>query len=354
MTGTLPDKSLHRAVLLSDGASRLVDPFELATWEELLELLDESGPDELLRQVRAAEAIDPEGRQWPRTNAATTPPPCTSPWMRQPTRIPEQAAWDGRRAALAGGSLVLRPRPGWRDLAGRCWHARPPAASTPPTNPAPEPTHGRRVLMHGRLRWLHRLPLVASRHATVSTVPRFQGQGRPPGQATGRGSTMTEASVSFAGDLTDDPSSGTPRAGSPGQRSGWRSSGRREQEPSFFTVLVWRDQAEHAGESLRRAAGSWSWADSSSGAGQRRMAAPAPPWRSWPRSWGRASGGRRRRRPGSRRAVAHSDSGGRSRHRPINRYCVGPPAPLEDGSFRTGSARRTSRLQGCEPLPAVL
>jgi hypothetical protein len=30
-------------------------------------LLEENGPDELLRQVRAAEAVDPEGRQWPRT-----------------------------------------------------------------------------------------------------------------------------------------------------------------------------------------------------------------------------------------------------------------------------------------------
>ena len=27
-------------------------------------------------------------------------------------------------------------------------------------------------------------------------------------------------------------------------------SGRRELEPSFFTVLVWRDQAQHAAESL--------------------------------------------------------------------------------------------------------
>jgi single-strand DNA-binding protein len=27
-------------------------------------------------------------------------------------------------------------------------------------------------------------------------------------------------------------------------------SDRREQEPSFFTVVVWRDQAEHAAESL--------------------------------------------------------------------------------------------------------
>jgi hypothetical protein len=67
VTGMVPGRSLRRAVLLSDGASRLVDPFGLATWEELVELLAESGPDELLRQVRAAEAVDPEGRQWPRT-----------------------------------------------------------------------------------------------------------------------------------------------------------------------------------------------------------------------------------------------------------------------------------------------
>src|SRR4029453_9240678 len=82
-----------------------------------------------------------------------------------------------RRAASSsrGGSLVLPPRPGWRDLAGRCWHTRPPAASTPPTNSAPEPaTAG--DFIHGRLRWLHRLPLAALRHAAVSTVPRFQGQ----------------------------------------------------------------------------------------------------------------------------------------------------------------------------------
>jgi hypothetical protein len=67
VTGTLSAKSLQRAVLLSDGASRLVDLFELATWEELLALLDANGPEELLRQVRAAEAVDPEDRQWPRT-----------------------------------------------------------------------------------------------------------------------------------------------------------------------------------------------------------------------------------------------------------------------------------------------
>jgi single-strand DNA-binding protein len=29
-------------------------------------------------------------------------------------------------------------------------------------------------------------------------------------------------------------------------------SGRREQEPSFFTVIVWRDQAEHVAQSLAK------------------------------------------------------------------------------------------------------
>jgi hypothetical protein len=45
-------------MLLSDGASRFEDLFELATWEELQALLGENNPDELLRQVRAAEAAD--------------------------------------------------------------------------------------------------------------------------------------------------------------------------------------------------------------------------------------------------------------------------------------------------------
>src|SRR5215216_1758749 len=51
-----------------------------------------------------------------------------------------RVAWDGPASGPRGGSLVLPPRPGWRDLAGRCWHARPPAASPPPTNPALEPS----------------------------------------------------------------------------------------------------------------------------------------------------------------------------------------------------------------------
>ena len=49
------------------------------------------------------------------------------------------------------------------------------------------------------------LPLGVSWHATVSTVHRFQGRADRPARHQERGRTMTEASVSFAGNLTDDP-----------------------------------------------------------------------------------------------------------------------------------------------------
>jgi single-strand DNA-binding protein len=63
---------------------------------------------------------------------------------------------------------------------------------------------------------------------------------------------MTEASVSFAGNLTDQPEIRHTEAGIARAMFRVAVSGRREQEPSFFTVIVWRDQAEHAAESLTK------------------------------------------------------------------------------------------------------
>jgi single-strand DNA-binding protein len=60
---------------------------------------------------------------------------------------------------------------------------------------------------------------------------------------------MTQASVSFAGNLTDDPELRHTEAGIARAMFGVAVSGRREQEASFFTVIVWRDQAEHAAQS---------------------------------------------------------------------------------------------------------
>ena len=62
---------------------------------------------------------------------------------------------------------------------------------------------------------------------------------------------MTEAAVSFAGNLTDDPELRHTEGGITRAMFRVAVSGRRE-EASFFTVVVWRDQAEHAAQSLSK------------------------------------------------------------------------------------------------------
>ena len=63
---------------------------------------------------------------------------------------------------------------------------------------------------------------------------------------------MAEPSVSFAGNLTDDPEVRYTEGGIARAMFRVAVSGRRDQEASFFTVVVWRDQAEHAAESLSK------------------------------------------------------------------------------------------------------
>jgi single-strand DNA-binding protein len=58
--------------------------------------------------------------------------------------------------------------------------------------------------------------------------------------------------VSFAGNLTDQPEVRYTDSGIARTMFRVAVSGRREQEASFFTVVVWRDQAEHAAESLSK------------------------------------------------------------------------------------------------------
>jgi single-strand DNA-binding protein len=55
-----------------------------------------------------------------------------------------------------------------------------------------------------------------------------------------------------AGSQTDDPEVRYTESGIARARFGVAVSGRREQGPSFFTVIVWRDQAEHAAQSLAK------------------------------------------------------------------------------------------------------
>ena len=57
---TVPAEQLRRAAVLTDGAARLVERFNLLDWIDLIKMLDTEGPTELIRRVRAAEnTIEP-------------------------------------------------------------------------------------------------------------------------------------------------------------------------------------------------------------------------------------------------------------------------------------------------------
>jgi len=60
--------SVRRLVLMSDGVQRGASLVSLNDADEhLLAALAESGPEECIRRIRAAEAKDPDGRHYPRT-----------------------------------------------------------------------------------------------------------------------------------------------------------------------------------------------------------------------------------------------------------------------------------------------
>jgi hypothetical protein len=61
VTGSVPLAQLDGAALLSNGASRVVDPYRLETWPAVMELLRVECPDVVLRRLREAEA-GPPGR----------------------------------------------------------------------------------------------------------------------------------------------------------------------------------------------------------------------------------------------------------------------------------------------------
>ncbi|GAB3160199.1 protein phosphatase 2C domain-containing protein [Micromonospora sonneratiae] len=56
LTGSCPVSELTGAALLSNGASRIVDRFQLADWPGVMAILASSGPAEIIHRVRQAEA----------------------------------------------------------------------------------------------------------------------------------------------------------------------------------------------------------------------------------------------------------------------------------------------------------
>jgi hypothetical protein len=66
LLGSVATKDVRAAAVLSDGASRLVTEYGMATWPEVFAMLRTGGPQELIAAVRKVEATDPTGRRWPR------------------------------------------------------------------------------------------------------------------------------------------------------------------------------------------------------------------------------------------------------------------------------------------------
>ncbi|MER7848026.1 integrase [Kitasatospora sp. NPDC096077] len=68
-TGFVRLDRLHALAALTDGASRYTERFGLGSWGDVLRLLAESGPAELIAQVRRVERTDAHCERWPRGKA---------------------------------------------------------------------------------------------------------------------------------------------------------------------------------------------------------------------------------------------------------------------------------------------
>jgi len=65
-TATLPSTGIRGIALLSDGATRITDKYDLLSWPAMLAVIRDDGPAQLIRQVRAAEDSDLGCVRWPR------------------------------------------------------------------------------------------------------------------------------------------------------------------------------------------------------------------------------------------------------------------------------------------------
>lgn len=66
VAGQLSRAQARRALLASDGATRLVTPFGQLTWLGLLNLAETHGPEEIIARTRAVEKSDPQAKRWRR------------------------------------------------------------------------------------------------------------------------------------------------------------------------------------------------------------------------------------------------------------------------------------------------
>lgn len=66
ITGTVPLRGVRRALLLTDGATRLADRFGVTDWAGLVEIVERQGSAALVARTREVERTDPQAVRWPR------------------------------------------------------------------------------------------------------------------------------------------------------------------------------------------------------------------------------------------------------------------------------------------------
>lgn len=66
LTGTANPSEVRSAAVVSDGVSRLVTEYQMASWADVFDQLRREGPAALIATVRKVEGTDPHGHRWPR------------------------------------------------------------------------------------------------------------------------------------------------------------------------------------------------------------------------------------------------------------------------------------------------
>jgi hypothetical protein len=69
LVGSVDRSAVIAAAVMSDGVSRLVTEYGMATWADAFKTLRDGGPAGVIRNVREIEATDPHGVRWPRYKA---------------------------------------------------------------------------------------------------------------------------------------------------------------------------------------------------------------------------------------------------------------------------------------------
>ena len=100
------------------------------------------------------------------------------------------------------------------------------------------------------LHYQHRRNLRLVEAAKAETTAEHEHHRSTPSPK--EGTHMPDTTTSIVGNLTDNPEVRYTEAGIARAMFRVAVSGRSEQEASFFTVIVWRDQAEHAAQSLSK------------------------------------------------------------------------------------------------------